>query len=229
MKTQTLQVKNLTTDGEEKGVFEAYGNVKFVLDKVRDCAVDGVYKSSILKAQQTGKLPKMLLQHDHKQVCGVWLEMDEDDKGLRLKGQLALNTTIGRETYELIKMGALDSLSIGYVVKEEKYDSVSKVNYLIDIDLKEISIVTFACNEASLIDSVKSTPDDVNTSPNTPLEAPVEVFVDTTDETEATPQNTPEVVPETIDNGIELKCLALALNLLSLKLMLHKNQIKMSK
>ncbi|MGF1787101.1 HK97 family phage prohead protease [Photobacterium swingsii] len=150
-----ILIKSFEVEEGEQGVFTAYANVKWFKDKAGDVSVDGAFIKSIEAAKAKGRLPKMLLQHDYKQVCGVWLEMEEDEKGLRVKGQLALNTSIGRETYELMKMGALDSLSIGYIVKKERYDPHTKTNYLEELDIREVSIVTFECNEESLIDSVK--------------------------------------------------------------------------
>lgn len=145
-----LQIKSFDEVDGQVGVFEAYGNVKWVIDRVRDCTIDNAY------TWNAERLPKMLRDHDHKQVCGAWLEIREDEKGLWVKGQLALNTQLGRETYELLKMGALDSLSIGYIVKKERYDSRTNINYLEEIDIREISVVAFECNQESLVESVKS-------------------------------------------------------------------------
>ncbi|ELA9841227.1 HK97 family phage prohead protease [Vibrio parahaemolyticus] len=178
-----FQIKSFHEVEGEQGIFEAYANVKWHIDKVRDVAVDGCYKFN------QERMPKMLLQHDYKQVVGKWLEITEDEKGLRVKGQLALNTQIGRDTYELLKMGALDSLSIGYVVNKEKYDAEKRVNYLQEIDIKEISIVTFECNDASLIDVVKSEQEqietvpeeNINTSVNEDAESEAEISEETTE------------------------------------------------
>ena len=152
----SFQIKSFNEIEGEQGVFEAYANVKWIKDKSSDVTIDGAFTKSILKAKSSGRMPKMLLQHDFKQVVGVWLEMEEDEKGLRVKGQLALNTQLGRETYELLKMGALDALSIGYLTIKERYDHSTGTNYLEEVDIKEISIVTFPCNEDSLVDEVKS-------------------------------------------------------------------------
>lgn len=144
-----LEIKSFDTDGEQ-GTFIAYANVKSVVDRVRDVTVDGCFKWN------PNKLPKMLYQHDHTKVIGVWLEIEEDSYGLRVKGKLALGTTLGAEVYELMKLGAIDALSIGYITEKERYDPSTRINYLESIFLHEISIVTFPCNQESLIDSVKS-------------------------------------------------------------------------
>ena len=55
-------------------------------------------------------------------------------------------------------MGAIDEFSIGYVTlqsENQKFNG-STVRALIELDVKEISLVTFACNPESKIESVKS-------------------------------------------------------------------------
>lgn len=200
-----LQIKSFD-ENEEQGVFTAYANTKWSVDNVRDCTVDNAYSRSITKAKETNKLPKMLLQHDHNKVIGVWLEMEEDGHGLRVKGKLALETALGKETYELMKIGALDALSIGYIVKEQRYDPETKVNYLIDLDIKEISVVTFPCNEESLIDSVKSG------------EVEIQEEQETKDTEEVTEEIKEEVQPEPETNPLEVVEEKLNTFLLNLKL-----------
>ena len=62
-------------------------------------------------------MPAMLWQHDADKPIGVWTEMVEDEKGLRIKGQLAMETVRGKGS-RLLKMGALNGLSIGFMSKE---------------------------------------------------------------------------------------------------------------
>jgi HK97 family phage prohead protease len=54
----------------------------------------------------------------------VYLKHEEDQNGLYVKGQLAMGTQKGREVYELMKMGALDAMSIGFKAdpKSQSYD-----------------------------------------------------------------------------------------------------------
>ncbi|MFL1802334.1 HK97 family phage prohead protease [Plesiomonas shigelloides] len=151
-----LQIKSFNEVDAERGVFEAYANVKWVRDRVADCTVDGAFKKSLAEHKMKGTFPKMLWNHDPNVVIGKWLEFEEDEKGLRVKGQLCLEIQAGRETYALMKMGAIDALSIGYITKEERYDPETKTNFLIEVDIREISVVPMPCNEASTISSVKS-------------------------------------------------------------------------
>ena len=54
---------------------------------------------------------------------GVFDEIKEDSHGLYVKGRLALKTQAGQEAYELLKMGALDGLSIGFRVNPKEVSS----------------------------------------------------------------------------------------------------------
>ena len=85
-------------------------------------------------------------------------EIIEDPKGLKVKGRLAMGTQRGREVYELMKMGAIDGLSIGYRVnpKGQEYDDRRRRRLLKEVDLMEISAVTFPMNQRARISAVKS-------------------------------------------------------------------------
>jgi HK97 family phage prohead protease len=98
----------------------------------------------------------MLWMHDPGFPIGLWLSIREDENGLAVEGRLALRTQKGAEAYELLKMGALTGLSIGYRVISSQIDTKRKVRVLTDVDLFEISLVTFPANEAARINDVKS-------------------------------------------------------------------------
>lgn len=194
-----VKLNNFTESDQETGVFEAYGNVKWVVDSYREVAVDGAFKKSIARHKSEGTMPKMLWNHNPDVVIGKWLDMEEDDIGLKVKGQLALNTQKGRETYELLKMGALDSLSIGFTAPKESYGSKDNVTYLEEIDLYEVSVVTFPANKESTVTSIKS-------------EEVVETDVlntqeEQTQEQETSPETQPEVSEE-IEPAIHQKSFA---------------------
>lgn len=113
-----------------------------------------------------GPWPAMLSQHggSDSTPIGIWTGMDEDENGLSLQGKLALNTTRGADTYNLLKMEprpALNGLSIGYVAKDfELHKSGSGPNgarrTLKSIDLHECSLVTFPADKFARVASVKS-------------------------------------------------------------------------
>ena len=99
----------------------------------------------------------MLYQHKTDEPIGVYKKLEEDDKGLYVEGQLAMGTQRGKEVYELMKMGAIDGLSIGYKVdaKGYDYDERGKRRKLKEVDLMEISAVTFPMNPKARVRKVK--------------------------------------------------------------------------
>lgn len=144
----------------DSGTFTCYGNVKGNIDHARDCTLDGAYQKSIERHMKNGTMPKMFWMHNPYDLpVGKWLEMREDEKGLFLKGKLS-DTAMGRDIETLMKEGALDSFSIGYIEVESKWNTEKQCNDLIELDIKEISIVNFACNEESLLQDIKSRVED---------------------------------------------------------------------
>jgi len=143
-------------DDENKGQFEGYASVFGNKDLGNDVVVAGAFRKSI-RAKGARKI-KMLFQHDTKEPIGVYTQIKEDGNGLFVKGQLAMNTQKGREVYELMKMGAIDGLSVGYRVdaKGYHYDERGKKRMLKEVDLMEISAVTFPMNPKARVNSVKA-------------------------------------------------------------------------
>lgn len=91
----------------------------------------------------------MLWQHDPKIPIGVWKNIQEDDYGLYVEGKLLLDIRHGKEAYSLLRAGIVDGLSIGYDVVKAQRQSKHKV--LQEIDLHEVSLVTFAANPAAKV------------------------------------------------------------------------------
>jgi hypothetical protein len=85
--------------------------------------------------------------------------MREDGRGLKVKGRLfALNTERGQLIYEGLKAGELDSLSIGFRTIDAADEIVrgEPRRRIKEVDLWEVSIVTFPANPKARIQSVKN-------------------------------------------------------------------------
>lgn len=147
-----FEIKAVNADGTVEG----YGSVFGVRDNYDDVIAKGAFIQSLKDHKAAGTMPAMLWQHDADKPIGVWTEMVEDEKGLRIKGQLAMETVKGKEAHALLKMGALNGLSIGFVSKEWAYDRETEVRTLTAIDLWEVSLVTFPANEKARVTNVKS-------------------------------------------------------------------------
>ena len=135
--------------------FEGYGSVFGVVDFGGDRVLSGAFKGSLERHTAKGLMPALLWQHDQTKPIGVDHEMREDEKGLYVRGELA-DTQLGREAYVLMKMSALSGLSIGYGVLDDSYDRDEDVRDLKEIELFEVSPVTFPMCDEARVEQVKT-------------------------------------------------------------------------
>lgn len=146
IKNHIFNIKNFETDGSFQGYASVFNNV----DLQQELVEPGAFNKSLKKWQLSQQLPKMLWQHDPKIPIGLWKNIREDEHGLFVEGKLLLDIRQGQEAYTLLKAGVVDGLSIGYnVIRAQRH---SKHRVLQEIDLHEISLVTFAANpEAKVV------------------------------------------------------------------------------
>ena len=140
----------------DDGTVEGYGSVFGVRDTYDDVIQPGAFATSLGAHRAAGTMPAMLWQHDPEEPIGVWTDMVEDEKGLRVKGRLVLDAERGRAAHALLKAGALNGLSIGFMAKQWAYDRDTDVRTLTEIDLWEVSMVTFPAQARARITNVKS-------------------------------------------------------------------------
>ncbi len=145
-----LDIKSI----QEDGTFTGYASVFDIVDSHKDIVVKSAFKKSL--ANRPAAKVKMLREHDQSEPIGKWLSLVEDNRGLKATGQIILDTTRGAETYKLMKAGLLDSLSIGYRTVRDRMDRTKGARLLEEIDLWEISVVTFPSNTESTVTAVKS-------------------------------------------------------------------------
>jgi hypothetical protein len=150
-------IKAYDNEDEDKnyGTFEGYGSVFGNKDLGNDVIEAGAFAKSLKKRKPQNV--KLLYQHKSDMPIGVFDEIREDDHGLVVKGRLALKTQAGAEAYELLKMGALDGLSIGFRVNPQQvsYDKRGGKRIIKEVDLMEVSLVTFPMNPQATVRSVK--------------------------------------------------------------------------
>jgi hypothetical protein len=140
---------------DEARAFEGYGSVFGVVDAYADVVAAGAFARSLKEWKSKQRTPALLWQHDPGQPTGVWDELREDEKGLYVKGHLA-DTQLGRESHTLLKMGALSGLSIGFRTRKSQIDEETGIRTLTDIDLWEVSLVTFPANDPARVTAVKA-------------------------------------------------------------------------
>lgn len=141
---------------DESGVFEGYGSVFGNIDSYGEKVAPGAFSPSLVRWKREGSMPLMLWQHDSYQPIGVWEDMAEDGKGLYVKGRLLTQVTKGAEALALLKAGAVRGLSIGFRTLDSERDDATGVVTLKEIDLFEVSIVSFPANRRARVDQVKA-------------------------------------------------------------------------
>ncbi len=150
-------------DVEESGIFRGYASTFGVRgskpDAKRDVVLAGAFGKSIQQGGHTGNGIALLWQHETHNPIGVWNSLVEDKRGLKVEGQLALGVQQGKEAHELLKIGAINGLSYGFDVLDYEKDEKSDVRYLKEVDLWEISPVTFPANVRARVTQVKAMED----------------------------------------------------------------------
>lgn len=149
-----MSVKMLDAEGEFEGYASVFGDV----DQGNDVVVKGAFKKSLRDIKKQKRLIPMLWQHDQREPIGVYKNIEEDEKGLKVHGVINLNAgALEKRAYEHLKAGALGGMSIGYrmLPGTYEYDETERVTRLKVIDLREISLVTMPMLLSARVTSVK--------------------------------------------------------------------------
>lgn len=151
-KSFNLEIKAVQEDGFFSGYGAVFGNV----DWYNDVILPGAFSKTLEEWASKNKFPPVLWNHNDSEPIGVYTKIYEDAKGLYVEGKLLIDDVPrAKSTHALLKAGAIDGLSIGYVTKKANKQT-NGIRELVELGLGEISIVTTPANEESLITSVKS-------------------------------------------------------------------------
>jgi HK97 family phage prohead protease len=110
--------------------------------------------SATLRQRDIRRVP-MLFQHDPAEPIGVWLALKEDWLGLYARGRLIPEVARARELLALLRAGGADGLSIGFRTVKGRIDPKTRVRRLHQVDLWEISLVTFPLLTGARVRAVK--------------------------------------------------------------------------
>jgi HK97 family phage major capsid protein/HK97 family phage prohead protease len=138
----TLEIKFAPeADGEIAGYASLFGGPA---DAVGDIVSPGAFADSLADG-----LPAMLREHKGQPV-GEWLDVAEDDIGLRVRGRVTDPATLAD-----LRAGRLDGLSIGYIATKAHRDTKGR-RVLDAVNLEEISLVRRPASSRARVLSVKS-------------------------------------------------------------------------
>jgi HK97 family phage prohead protease len=146
----------------DDGSFRGYGSL-FVKepDSHGHIVAPGAFRKSIARGGRNGNGIAMLWQHRSGEIPGVWKGLVEDKTGLLSDGQLLIGTPLGKAVHEIMKLGAeLGTFqlneSIGYDTILSERDDKKEITTLKEVELWEVSLVTFPARTGASIIDVKS-------------------------------------------------------------------------
>ncbi len=148
-----LKLKSVSSSGE----FSGYGSVFGVEDSYSDIVVKGAFTKSLDTWKNRDALPAMLWQHKMSEPIGIYTKMEEDDNGLYVEGRLLVDDDpLAKRAHAHMKAGSMTGLSIGYILNDWEYDKEKDVFLLKEIDVWEVSPVTFPSNHEARVHDVKT-------------------------------------------------------------------------
>lgn len=146
-------IKEVSEQGTFEGLASPFNNI--------DLGNDRVLPS--VGTKNDGKKVPLLYQHDTHQPIGEMI-LKNSEEGVKCEAQFFIDKDDDKnylipkaaEAYLLAKKGIL-KLSIGYQTKEYEYvkEGTKTIRNLKDIDIKEVSCVTFPMNTDAKITNVK--------------------------------------------------------------------------
>jgi HK97 family phage prohead protease len=154
-----LQIKASEDPDAPEGTIEGYGSKYGLVDSYGEEVQSGAFRKSLRDWKKRKRVIPMLWQHQSDQPIGGWHDYEEDETGLKLIGQIDLETQRGREAWSAVKGGYVGGLSIGYFeVKADpwSWEPSDVPRKLYELDLREVSVVTFPALREASIDAVKA-------------------------------------------------------------------------
>jgi HK97 family phage prohead protease len=149
MEYKSFAVEELKADDATRRI-SGFGSVFGNVDSQGDIVLPGAFAKSI-----AARPPIMLWQHDTRQPLGVWDVTEEKKKGLYIEGTIGTKG-ICEYAYEQAKLGSVSGLSIGFFIKKYSIDAKKGVRHIEEVDLYEVSLVTFPANDKAVVTGVKA-------------------------------------------------------------------------
>src|ERR1019366_6713947 len=126
------------------------------VDSQNDTITPGAFADTIAQHKAAATAPSLLWSHDMAEPVGKLIGLQEDARGLQVRGKLNLNTAAGVKAHEHLKAGDVSGLSIGYIVPpggQEQKRSGARI--LKKLNLHEVSLATIPADARARVTGVK--------------------------------------------------------------------------
>lgn len=146
--------------GLKDGQFEAYASVFGNVDSYGDVVVEGAFADSLKEWDGSGLALPVLWGHnmaDPDYNIGHVVEAVEDERGLKVRAELDLESPKAAQVYRLLKAGRVSQMSFAFDVldaamAERDGDDVYELRKL---KLYEVSVVPIGANQETEVLAVK--------------------------------------------------------------------------
>lgn len=159
-----VQQADMKSDGDM--IVSGYVNMTNTLshelgfdDKFVEKIAPGAFARALSRAEVAGEEIDFLAEHDDSLVLASTkndsLSLQEDEQGLYITANI-INTSTGRDYYEMIKSGIVTSMSFGFFAIEDEWEVVHRDLYertITELELFEVSAVRRPAYAASSISS----------------------------------------------------------------------------
>lgn len=112
----------------------------------------GDYKESFVRGVFDGSTDVKLF-NEHKEIIGLVTKGEDTEAGYAIEARIS-KTSAGNDTYELLKDGAVNKFSVGFVPVEQRDDNGVVVRT--KATLKEVSVVAFPAYNGASISEVRA-------------------------------------------------------------------------
>ncbi|MFS7307417.1 HK97 family phage prohead protease [Rahnella inusitata] len=143
-----------TGDGKQ-GIFEGYASVFNNTDSDGDIILPGAFKNAL--ANQTRKVAMFFNHKTWDLPVGKWDALEEDSKGLLVRGQLTPGHSGATDLKAAMQHGTVEGMSVGFSVTKDDYSMGTSGRIFKNVAaLREISVCTFPANELAGVSAMKS-------------------------------------------------------------------------
>lgn len=144
-----------TGDGTQ-GIFEGYASVFGNIDSDGDVILSGAFKNTL--AKQTRKVAMFFNHRAWELPVGKWEALQEDTKGLFVRGQLTPGHSGASDLKAAMQHGTVEGMSVGFSVTKDDYSLAANGGRIFKniSALREISVCTFPANELAGVSAMKS-------------------------------------------------------------------------
>lgn len=158
---KSITIDNIKTEGDglAQGQFEGYASVFGNVDSYGDRIMPGAFANTLKDANNK---VSMFFNHDSWDMpVGKWLSMEEDDYGLKVRGELTPGLSKSADILAAMRHGTVEGMSVSFSMKagtflENEFGGVDISDIYV---LREVSLCTYPANDQAVVTSLKSIKD----------------------------------------------------------------------